>query len=84
MKITAKAIRDTLSVDTVSVKNGVYTVRRGFFYPHGKTSQNLADRVLEVYPTATIIEHSEVWKPFRGGASIPNQSHWYVKFTLPE
>lgn len=37
----------------------------------------------KAFPTACILEANEIWKSFRGGASIANSSHWYVRFTVP-
>ena len=34
------------------------------------------------FPNAEILESGEVWKDFRGGASVAQQSHWFVKFTV--
>jgi hypothetical protein len=78
--------------DSFSCRNGVYTVRKGFFYPgvfrHGGTAEGVAEtvrmKVKAALPdyTVTIIDKDEVWKPFRGGASVANQSHWWVKFTV--
>jgi len=81
---TAAQIKDALHVDVASVKQGVYTVRKGFFYRNGYTEDKLADRVRETYPQATIIDRGEVWKAFRGGATVSQGSHWFVKFTLPK
>lgn len=76
------AVKTALRVDTASTKNGVYTIRKGFFYTNGFTAEKLAERVLEAYPEAKILDKGEVWKPFRGGASVAASSHWFVKFTL--
>lgn len=65
-----------------SVRGGIYTIRRGFFYTMGKSSYDLKEAVVAAFPDATILEHGEVWKPFIGGASVRRQSHWFVKFTL--
>lgn len=75
-------VREKLNVSTVSQKAGVFTVRKGFFYTNGMDSSKLAERVLAVFPEVEIIDHGEVWKPFRGGASVAQQSHWYVKFSV--
>lgn len=69
--------------DVYSVKDEVFTVRRGFFYTHGQTADDFVKKVKTAFPTAVIIESGEVWKSFRGGASVTNQSHWYVKFMIP-
>ncbi len=71
-------------IDGCSIRNGVVTIRIGFFYTHGRTTQTWVDKVKESFPTATIVDSGEVWKPFKGGASLKAQSHWFVKFTVPE
>ena len=82
--MTVKEVREKLNgiVDTVSHKNGVFTVRREFFYTHGRTAASLAAAITKLIPGAVITDSGEVWKPFRGGASTANSSHWYVKFTI--
>lgn len=80
----AKQIRDNCSVDSVGkAKNADhYVVRRGFYYSHGGTAEKFADHVSANLKKAgidhEIIDKGEVWKPFNGGASVANQSHWYV------
>jgi hypothetical protein len=75
-------IKETISADTYSIKDGVITLRWGFFYTHGMTADKKAETVKAKFPSARIIDSGEVWKPFRGGTSIANSSHWYVKFLL--
>lgn len=75
-------IKDKLSMDSISKKGDVITVRRGFYYRMGKTAQMYVNHVLEKYPDVHIIDSGEHWAPFRGGASVANSSHFYVKFTL--
>ena len=87
--MTTQQLRDTLgrascSIDTLSQKAGVFTVRRGFFYTNGFTAEKLAEKIKAAVPGAIIIEQGEVWKAFRGGASVAQQSHWFVKFTVEE
>lgn len=81
---TLKEIKQKLYFDTYSVKNGVFTVRKEFFYKFGKNVGSCIEQILNVFPDAKIIEYDEVWKPFRGGASVANSSHWYVKFTFED
>lgn len=79
---TLKEIKKKISADTYSIKNGVVTLRWGFFYTMGVTAQHKENAVRKAFPQAVILDRGEVWKAFRGGASIANQSHWFVKFTL--
>lgn len=84
-KLTRKTVVDTLVTcrvycDQVTFSKGVFTVRRGFYYRHGKTVQDLENVVKTAFPDVVIIDSGEVWKPFRGGASVATQSHWFVKF----
>lgn len=87
-KIPIKVVREKLAgiVDTVSVKhelNGdVFTVRRGYFYRMGASAEKLANTVKRIFPTATILDSGDHWAAFRGGASVAQGSHFYVKFTL--
>lgn len=79
---TLKQVKELLSADSYSKKGDVFTVRRGFFYTHGKDVTHLQNDVLAAFPEAKFVDSGEVWKPFRGGASTANSSHWFVKFTV--
>lgn len=82
---TTKAIREALAgvADTVTFRDGEWTARRSFFYTNGCHAEHFEARVRECVPHATILESGEVWKPFRGGASVAQGSHWFVRFTTP-
>ena len=75
-------IKDMIYADTISIRDGIITARWGFFYTSGRTFETYVQKVLHHFPNAEIIDHGEVWKNFRGGASVANQSHWFVKFRL--
>jgi len=84
-KMTRKMVWAQLEglFDTISLRNGVFTVRRGFYYRHGTTAEDKANCVKQYLPTARIIECGEIWAAFRGNASVADQSHWFVKFDFP-
>ena len=75
-------IKWNTGADDISLSKDIITVRRGFFYTMGKTADDYVQRVLKAYPKAKIIDSGEVWRTFRGGASVRTQSHWFVKFKL--
>lgn len=75
-------IKNLLCVDTVSRKDGVITVRKGFYYKMGKSSQDMVNKVKERLPNAEILDSGEHGAAFRGGASVAQGSHWYVKFRV--
>lgn len=79
-----KEVREKLNPDTASCRGGVYLLRWGFFYTMGKTAKGYEEKVKAAYPAAVILDSGEVWKPFRGGAGCAAQSHFYVKFTVPQ
>lgn len=83
-KTTLTQVRDAIRADTTSVKHGIFTVRKGFFYTGGYTASRFEAAVKASFPTAVIVDSGEVWKSFRGGASVAQSSHWFVKFSVPE
>lgn len=64
-------------------KAGNYVARLEFFYRNGGTADSFAACVLKAVPGAVILNKWETWKPFRGGASTANSSHWGVEFQVP-
>jgi len=80
--MTLTELKSLLSADSYSLKAGVFTVRRGFFYRNGGSAEAYAARVVAAVPGATVLDCGEVWKAFKGGASVANHSHWYVNFTV--
>lgn len=80
----ASLLSSGIHIDTLSKnKDGNYIARRAFYYTRGKTSKMLADQFSKL-SYIEVIDHGEVWKPFRGSASIANSSHWYVIFKLKQ
>lgn len=79
-----RALKNAGYVQAVGRKqNGDIVARRGFFYRNGKTSADFDQYVRNVLNQAGledkyyVVESGEVWKPFRGGATLANQSHWF-------
>ena len=66
--------------DEVKVKGEVITLRLGFFYRHGNSSQKIAMAIKTAFPQAEIVGVGDIDKPFRGGASVSQSSHFLVLF----
>jgi len=81
-RLTARQVGGQLAADQVTVNKKVYTARTGFYFTHGMTEDRLVENILLAFPEAKVVGQGEVWKPFKGGATIRNQSHWWVSFTL--
>ena len=80
-----KEIKERLEgiVDTVGKnKAGRYVARRGFFYTHGFSGEQFAAKIEAALPGAKMIDCGEVWKDFRGGASVASQSHFWAEFEV--
>jgi len=82
--ISVKEIRELGIADTVSKKQGIYTLRREFFYRNGMDADKFAANIKRALPGIEILSFGEHWAPFRGGASTANSSHWWVKFKEAE
>lgn len=82
-----RLLKDTLdNADQISRdREGFIVVRRGFFYPHGLTAEGFRNNVegklikARLQDKFSLHDFGEVWKAFKGGASISRQSHWWVK-----
>lgn len=88
-KITTQSIRDALGCinpEAVTLYRGVYTYRCGFFFTHGTTAEDMKAKVENALTGAgiphRIIDCDEQWKPFRGGDTLKQGSHWWVKFQI--
>lgn len=77
-------IKINIGAHSISKKGDVITVRRGYYYTFGKTLNDFKGKVLKAYPNAEIISSGDHYASFRGGAPLHQQSHWWVKFKLPE
>jgi hypothetical protein len=66
--------------DTLSFKKGVYTARHSYFWGITKSSQPFAEKY-ELIDGIKVTEHDNIFKAFRGEASVANQSHFLVRFT---
>ena len=75
-------IKHLVGADTISRKENVITIRKSFYYRFERSTQTFVDMVKKYFPQATILDCGENYAPFRGGASIANSSHWFVKFQL--
>lgn len=82
-------VKNNVNSDHVSrSKDGHVLVRKGFFYSHGGNSQKHADDISGQLTKAgvkhKVVDHGEKWAPFKGGASMANSSHWWVKLKVGE
>jgi hypothetical protein len=76
-------IRFEIGADKVIISRiyqGAYKAMWGYFYTYGRTAEKYAERIKQIYPDAEIIDTGDNWKPFRGGASLEKQSHFWVAF----
>lgn len=77
-------IEDTIHPDQI-VKKGPnkFLIRKGFYYSGGFTAEAYAEKVKKQFgDRVKILDKGEKWVAFKGGASVSNQSHWWVLFEL--
>jgi hypothetical protein len=73
---------------TCSMRNGVLIARKSFFYTHGFSGEQFAKRIsnslFEHGIRSNIVNSSTVWKPFRGGDSVAQGSHFRADIEIVE
>ena len=65
-------------------RDGTIVIRRGFYYRHGMDAESYRIEVCKVLNACESLpyalkDYGEHWTSFRGGASLANQSHWFVE-----
>jgi hypothetical protein len=86
-KLTKKFIEENIFVDDVQQsKDGSFILRQGYFYTSGKTEIDFSKSIVNQFDKTpfkiVVLDRGTVSKPFKGGASIRSQSHWWVKIKL--
>ena len=84
-EMTKREIKELITADEVSkTRDGHFIARKSFFYRHEENEDKFAARIKEQLKSegveTIIIDSGEIWRAFKGGASIKTQSHWWVKF----
>ena len=84
--ITTSQVKNILGslADTIGKRrDGSYVIRRGFFYRHGVDADTyriaVTKKLNESGIQYSLKDWGEKWTTFRGGASLSNQSHWFVE-----
>ena len=81
--LTVKQVRPILEsyVDSIGRNRaGNIVLRKGFFYTHGRDGHTFAQAVIARLAAEGIVAQAvavdTVWKPFRGGATVSQSSHF--------
>ncbi len=83
-----RVIKDNIMADQISKDSeGNYIFRKGYYYRPAKMDPaGWADRISKILQSLeidhTVVDSGDIWKPFRGGASLKAQSHYFVKVRL--
>jgi hypothetical protein len=82
MKTKDIKVRLNDQVDVVSFRDGIFTVKKSYYWGVSKDGSNLADMVKKFIPEATILDYGNHYHGFVGGAKSgsPQDSYWWVKF----
>lgn len=89
MRITTHTLKQVTTCDSCS-KNaaGNFLFRRTFFYKMGgddlQYASGLVIQLQEAGVKFKLVGHGEVIKPFKGGASVRQSSHWWVEIKISE
>jgi hypothetical protein len=87
-------LRDWVVADSIGkTKNGTVKFRMGFFYTHGRTSENYKMQIMRELNDLcrnagaklfTIVDCGMQWCEFNGAGSIANSSHYWVEVRFNE
>jgi len=79
-EVTEKLENNNVYPDQVCLKNGVFTVKWGYYYHNGRTPDKYCAQIIRVFPLVTIVESGDHFGSFKGGKSVSANSHFFVKF----
>lgn len=69
--------------ESLTFSKGFFTFRKGYFYTHGKTADqvfvNTVEKLNAAGFTVTDVEFGDKYAPFRGGENVKRNSHWWMK-----
>lgn len=92
MATTTRSIKwlleEHISCDQVSkTRSGTFILRQGFFYKHGQTAEKFATRTIAAIKeklglNVELVGMDEVNKPFRGGGTTAQNSHFWVEVKI--
>ena len=70
--------------DTISCRDGVYTIKKSYYWGFTEDGSALADKVKKKLPSADILDYGNHWHPFVGGAKSGSarDSYHYCKFKV--
>ena len=81
-----KNILDALADSVGKKRDGSFVIRRGFYYRHGQDAEGYKIAVCKKLNDSgldySLKDYGEHFTSFRGGASISNQSHWFVEIWI--
>jgi len=89
-KITTRWLNENaVKCDQWSFKDGVYKGCKSYYWAPRISVEEFSTKVIDQIKhfigdthTITLVDSGNVWKPFRGGATVANQSHYWVKLTI--
>jgi hypothetical protein len=89
MQTTVKQVKQAIGsyADTVGKnKAGNIVLRKGYYYRNGASAESFENNIVAALSSAgvlcKVVDRGDVWKPFRGGASVAQQSHFYVELAV--
>jgi len=79
-----KQVKEAISgfADQVVVSGAGYKAGKEFYYRNGKSSGEMVEQIKAALPQAVIVAHGEIDKPFNGGGSTFQNSHFWVQFSV--
>jgi len=81
-----KEVKEKLSsiADVLSVRGGIYTAKKSYFWGFGKDGSEFADKIKKIIPEAKIEDYGNHWHPFVGGAKpgSSKDSYLFCKFSI--
>lgn len=85
-QLTANKLNELLGYP-VKKSKAVFTVGKGYFYRTSSltTFKDKIEAALSAHGIKfEYIDHGDKWKPFKGGANLWSQSHYYYSFRIIE